>query len=231
MSPSVNLSPSSSSSSSSPLETHTFTHFPNLPPELRDKIWDESLPKKQRLVRVFFDDTSQPFKSSAKIPVALHVCKESRVQALRKYKLFFASKSVPAQVYFNFSEDVFHMDVGGGTRKARRARAFKFTNSMSDRQNVRFLAAVPSSVMDLKDTIGLKLLKGYFLSLKMLIGIDHYGSDLVDPVVRLQVMAVPASFAKHPAMYKQMFGVNLNLGIVEDRDEDEGGLELSSYFI
>lgn len=91
-----------------------FTVFLNLPTELRQKIWRETLPG-PRIVEVRCDK-GNACTSSAKIPTALHVSSEARAEALRFYKLSFGSKAgskIPdaaPKIWFNSAIDVFYLD-------------------------------------------------------------------------------------------------------------------------
>jgi hypothetical protein len=91
----------------------SFTVFPDLPAELRIKIWRFSFPG-PRLVSLRLHDEDDPLKSScrssAEIPVALSVCYESRVEAQKQYKLSFAriagvDEVLEPQIYFDFDRD------------------------------------------------------------------------------------------------------------------------------
>jgi hypothetical protein len=71
-------------------------------------IWEYTLPI-QRVVRVSF--VRDEFRSTAKIPIALQICRESRLHAQKTYKLSFAYKHsiCPRRTYFNFERDVFDL--------------------------------------------------------------------------------------------------------------------------
>ncbi|KAF7925858.1 hypothetical protein EAE99_005893 [Botrytis elliptica] len=84
----------------------TFHPFPRIPLELRLKIWRLSFPG-PRLTRIFFIEGH--FMSNATIPTGLHVCKESRNETLRFYKLCFAAEPSKARIYFNVDCDVPHL--------------------------------------------------------------------------------------------------------------------------
>jgi hypothetical protein len=83
----------------------TFTVFPKLPVELRFKIWKLALPG-TRVVAINFDYESETITSSARIPAALHTCRESRLEALKVYKLTFGYLMDPGKVYFNPFSDI-----------------------------------------------------------------------------------------------------------------------------
>ncbi|RDA91510.1 hypothetical protein CP533_4586 [Ophiocordyceps camponoti-saundersi (nom. inval.)] len=96
-----------------------FHLFPLLPPELRLKIWNMSLPP-ARLVPIrcsaaspSFHEKQGPsrgdapgFTSNAPIPVNLHVCAESRAEALKRYRRAFGFAHGPSKVIFNPDDDI-----------------------------------------------------------------------------------------------------------------------------
>ena len=92
-----------------------FDKFPKLPAELRLMIWREALPG-PRLVNVIFEfkDNYTRFgtrplycKSCTPHPAMLHVCRESREEALKKYSLCFAMFSGQGKIYFDMNVDNF----------------------------------------------------------------------------------------------------------------------------
>lgn len=86
--------------------------FGDLPSELRYEIWRYSFPG-PRIIQVHYRQDETFFFSGASLPVALHVCSESRLQALSVYKPLFTfdstqdhefadvRRSKPRPVYFN----------------------------------------------------------------------------------------------------------------------------------
>ncbi|KAI7786590.1 hypothetical protein LA080_003319 [Diaporthe eres] len=99
----------------------TFHLFSKLPAELRWKIWAFNLPG-PRLVSVHCGsksltsglDSGRPLPSpsssfgctsQAKIPPNLHVCHESRREALRKYRASFGIARQPGQTFFDSEQD------------------------------------------------------------------------------------------------------------------------------
>lgn len=99
------------STSSATTTLDEFAFFPKLPFDLRTQIWRLSLPG-PRLVNIIWDGSC---KSTAKIPPALHVCRESRHELRRWYKLSFGNKNGKAidkqgTVWFNKEIDTFCMD-------------------------------------------------------------------------------------------------------------------------
>ena len=110
--------------------TNTFHPFSRLPTELRDMIWELAVPG-PRLVEVHFnanlkeqcsgeDDAvtrRKPLKHRflAKLPVLLHVCRDSRAIGLKYYELALGCKGYSKPVFFNFKEDILYplIPVGG----------------------------------------------------------------------------------------------------------------------
>ncbi|KAE9379350.1 hypothetical protein N431DRAFT_308550, partial [Stipitochalara longipes BDJ] len=98
-----------------------FTCFPNLPKELQLDIWELTLPG-PRVVKLRYSGQGEEVKSisRARIPVALHVCRNSRDVAKKVYKLSFGLKkisgyhmirgSVEPKVYFSFDRDILFID-------------------------------------------------------------------------------------------------------------------------
>jgi hypothetical protein len=85
----------------------TFHAFPNLPPELQNMIWRYSLPG-PRVIRATYvqrgDYTKNLFVfKDARPPTALHVCQNSRQEALNFYKLL--SKSIFANDEFEYNSE------------------------------------------------------------------------------------------------------------------------------
>jgi hypothetical protein len=89
----------------------TFVLFPQLPVELRLKIWRLSLPG-PRVVLLKQDSfpPTKSFSSPAEIPVALAVCRESRQEALIFYEFAFGVHSLPGEICFDFSIDSILLD-------------------------------------------------------------------------------------------------------------------------
>ncbi|KAG6365017.1 hypothetical protein INS49_006623 [Diaporthe citri] len=98
-----------------------FHLFSKLPAELRWKIWAFNLPG-PRLVSVYCGsksltsglDSGRPLPSpsssfgctsQAKIPPNLHVCHESRREALRQYRASFGIARQPGQTFFDSEQD------------------------------------------------------------------------------------------------------------------------------
>lgn len=95
--------------------TKNFTLFPLLPLELRLKIWSYMSPGPRNL-SIQYNMSSQYSSSRATpsfggwtspspVPVILHICHESRSEALKYLQLSFGSYFHPAKLYFDFSCD------------------------------------------------------------------------------------------------------------------------------
>jgi hypothetical protein len=93
----------------------TFTLFPELPFELRLKCWSFVAPGPRRVhikYQTKYNTTNaravvafSGWTSPDPAPVILHICHESREEALKSYQLSFGSVFSEARVYFNFSID------------------------------------------------------------------------------------------------------------------------------
>lgn len=85
--------------------SNTTSHpFLRLPKELRLKIWRSLLPD-ARLVPLSLDE-HENLVSNAIPPIGLQICKESRDETLRFYKLCFAADPAKARIYFSTDRDV-----------------------------------------------------------------------------------------------------------------------------
>jgi len=111
--------------STKPLES--FTVFTELPFELRLKIWNYIAPgprtvglthshqrAKRRGISVTFFHNRAAWTSSDPVPVILHICRESRTEALKSFKMTFGSHWFPGEVYFDFEKDTLHFGIGKG---------------------------------------------------------------------------------------------------------------------
>ncbi|KAL7898541.1 hypothetical protein HDV63DRAFT_354969 [Trichoderma sp. SZMC 28014] len=106
----------------------SFHSFAKLPTELRLRIWELSLPS-PRLVpiqcgsnNISLSKPSPPASltssrhtfttagcmSSAPVPVNLHVCTESRLEALQTYRPCFGFARGPSQIFFNPEIDIMY---------------------------------------------------------------------------------------------------------------------------
>jgi len=92
--------------------TPAFHRFRDLPNELRSFIWQLAC-RGPRLVQLrrkrCSEDGSPTVTSRAPIPTVLHVCQESRAEALRRYTLSFGrwtgKQLYKPRVYFDFKQD------------------------------------------------------------------------------------------------------------------------------
>ncbi|KAL2066067.1 hypothetical protein VTL71DRAFT_2138 [Oculimacula yallundae] len=84
-----------------------FSLFPNLPSELRVKIWQQAC--SPRTVTLTYNTTLSSFKSTTTPPPLLSVNHESRHEALRIYTLSFGSTSKPGTTYFNPHLDTLYL--------------------------------------------------------------------------------------------------------------------------
>lgn len=89
-----------------------FETFPQLPIELRNKIWKiaAAATVKPRLVKVSWSQARRRCISSQPPPVLLRVCHESRIEALKIWKSAFASSPEFAIIPFNFDLDTVYLD-------------------------------------------------------------------------------------------------------------------------
>lgn len=84
--------------------------FPNLPFELRLKIWKFTFPGPRNVgIQIRFKDFGfggwMSRKRSPAPPVALQVCHESREEALKCYILSFGTSTHPPTAYYNYKID------------------------------------------------------------------------------------------------------------------------------
>ncbi|KAE8450831.1 hypothetical protein EG329_005744 [Mollisiaceae sp. DMI_Dod_QoI] len=107
----------------------SFTLFPNLPQEIKDKIWEFAVPQSPRVVEVYSTKTmvkakthsgqepgqepeeianfSTTFRTEA--VALLSVCQDSRAVALRCFPLRFSSHLGGCPVNLNYETDVFYL--------------------------------------------------------------------------------------------------------------------------
>ncbi|RAL65331.1 hypothetical protein DID88_000899 [Monilinia fructigena] len=88
-------------------ERHAFRLFPKLSPELRLMIWATAADDRQ-IVRIkpCSEDWSgeEGFLADYTMPVVLHVCQDSRNEALKKYAVIFGG-ILRNPIYFNYHRD------------------------------------------------------------------------------------------------------------------------------
>ena len=97
---------------------NNFTFFPELPFELRLKIWRQAFPG-PRVVKVnsygmvnLDGYCFHAFCSASQLPIVLSVCQESRAEALRYYHPSFGMRypSIPSIIYFNCDIDTLYFE-------------------------------------------------------------------------------------------------------------------------
>ncbi|KAH6671032.1 hypothetical protein B0J14DRAFT_87097 [Halenospora varia] len=90
----------------------TFTKFPELPYELRCAIWRQTfVPRMVEVEYNYDEEKSSGFSSTAKLPIALSVCKESRNFAVESYPFCFGTRCSQSRIRFNFSLDILYLTV------------------------------------------------------------------------------------------------------------------------
>jgi hypothetical protein len=82
-----------------------------LPTELQQMIWRHTLPG-PRLVEISYDEDTGACTSRCPTPIALWICIESRREAMRFYRPFFATDRAEASIYLDPSVDEFYLGVG-----------------------------------------------------------------------------------------------------------------------
>jgi hypothetical protein len=92
------------------MKMENFALFPNLPFELRLKIWRSALPGPRNVgIKIRIKDAGFggwiARNSAPPPPVALQICHESRKEALKYYILSFGTAVYPPTVYFNYEID------------------------------------------------------------------------------------------------------------------------------
>ncbi|PMD46790.1 hypothetical protein L207DRAFT_507669 [Hyaloscypha variabilis F] len=81
----------------------------SLPPEIRFIIWRLSL--SPPVVEILASDFCDGFYLQAALPVALHVCRESRQAVETLYPRCFGSFLQPERIRFNFDLDILYLDL------------------------------------------------------------------------------------------------------------------------
>ncbi|KAE9376889.1 hypothetical protein N431DRAFT_332142 [Stipitochalara longipes BDJ] len=101
------MTESEASAMLTPTPMSKFTKFPELPTELRLKIWGLAS-KTQRLLVLQYCIVDRKFFSFQKLPPILHTSKESRVVGLCYYHLSFGTDKHPPDTYFNSVNDIIY---------------------------------------------------------------------------------------------------------------------------
>jgi hypothetical protein len=98
----------SKNSSTRPKKLKEFTCFPKLAQELQDMVWKLALPDANvvQIYAVRISYAVQILKASYQVPALLHVCRESRLVARKRYQTIFDAEFGDKHVYFNPARDV-----------------------------------------------------------------------------------------------------------------------------
>ncbi|KAE9381206.1 hypothetical protein N431DRAFT_424799 [Stipitochalara longipes BDJ] len=96
-------------------QPRSFTLFPDLPVEIRLKIWSFIAPSPRTVSIKYkglsFNSIGKGFLAAAgwrspdPVPIILHICQESRTEALKSYQLAFGLYLQRGHIYFDFSKD------------------------------------------------------------------------------------------------------------------------------
>ncbi|KAI0383139.1 hypothetical protein F5Y04DRAFT_287670 [Hypomontagnella monticulosa] len=89
-----------------------FHFFARLPIELRAEIWTYNLPG-PRIIEIKCSknrNKSTAYRSSSPVPANLHVCNESRSEALKRYRLLFGVCSGPPRILIDPSRDMLYFN-------------------------------------------------------------------------------------------------------------------------
>jgi hypothetical protein len=90
-----------------PPKEEIFVFFPNLPAELRLQVW-QYVASFERVVEIQGINRTIGIRhgASPRPPAILHVCHESRYEALKVYKLCCGTKRLPKSIYLNPASDI-----------------------------------------------------------------------------------------------------------------------------
>jgi len=175
-----------------------FTIFPQLPIELRYKIWDATM--EGRIVEVVYNEDDDFYYTEAAMPVAFSVCQESRRQALLSYDLLILKDiympleekdALHFKAYFNYKADTLylslnHLERGEGIRGSeplsfQGANVYCFLAALSGQTNVatnlQYIAFEAGSCIPDWLAIGLTALSG-LEQVSLVYGDPCCGSDL-----------------------------------------------------
>jgi hypothetical protein len=82
-----------------------FTIFPELPIELRLKIWEYAFPP--RVVNIVYDhDRDRYFSFNSSPPILLQIHRETRELCLKTHQLCFGTDTHPPSIYFDAAKDI-----------------------------------------------------------------------------------------------------------------------------
>ncbi|KAF4621873.1 hypothetical protein G7Y89_g14470 [Cudoniella acicularis] len=117
----------------------SFHRFPQLPIELRLMIWKFSFPR-SRLIEVYYEEDTNSCTTTCPAPTALKICKESRQEALRHYKLMFRTSIMPPRIYFDPSVDEFYLGIGNFSAGSESVTSLFNSLDPNDLSQIRYLA-------------------------------------------------------------------------------------------
>ncbi|KAI1844092.1 hypothetical protein JX266_009765 [Neoarthrinium moseri] len=148
-----------------------FDDFSKLPIELRLKIWGYNLPGPRILpvhahacsFRAFRDANdsvlTRVFSSPAKVPSNLHVCRESRAETLRTYRLLFGGHGHVGGIFLDPSIDIIYFEARSDTTFSD----FVESVSMEHVAHTRYLAINAAAWDKLNTAVGSgAVLRSYF---------------------------------------------------------------------
>jgi hypothetical protein len=151
---------------SMPPKVENFPLFATFPPEIRVQVWQYSA-SFERIVEIQYAGRSKGIRHSAspRPPAILHVCSESRHEALKVYKPCFGTRKIPKSMYINPTSDILFFRVAAQSQTWRfilgpnslwreqlknvRRIAFTYTGS----NNVRFMKKTICSFPNLEELI------------------------------------------------------------------------------
>jgi hypothetical protein len=118
-----------------------FTKFPELPTEMRLKIWAYAA-KTQRLLELQYCIVDRKFFTFQKLPAILHTSQESRGVGLSYYHLSFGTDKHPPDTYFNSDNDIiyFGSEQYGDEIDFMIRHFYKQSSSLEPRDQIQYLA-------------------------------------------------------------------------------------------
>jgi hypothetical protein len=185
-----------------------FTLFPQLPIELRYKIWDATM--EGRIVEVVYNEDDDFYYTEAAKPVALSLCQGSRHQALLNYDLLILKdiyepheekNALHFKPYFNYKVDTLYLSLAHleGEKEMRGSEPFPFqganvyyfltalTGLPNMATNLRYISFEADSCIPDWLAIGLTALSG-LEQVSLVYGDPCCGNDLYAPLDSSRVM-------------------------------------------
>jgi hypothetical protein len=200
-----------------PGQPTTFPKFPLLPPEIRQQIFALALPDRrivelrlQPASKASYHEYTRVWRSPCPPPALLHVSREARSIALKRYRLAFRGVKWPAAIYVDFATDIFCF--GKGTWVERKS---VLDSCMFDFENIRFLAVGMVSEC-LAEIVRCKL--SVLCGLREVIAIKTDGLETRDELVLGPSPVL--SMDKGWEGAEEGFYVYLKIRIVEDQLQD-----------